>query len=100
MRIHEHPILGSLPDTHLVTITVDGRPILARSGEPIWAALMAAGIVVAHYTHTLREPRGAFCGIGRCTDCAMTVDGVPNVRTCVAPVQEGMVVETQDRLEP
>lgn len=99
MRILEHPILGSLPDARLIQITVDGRPVSARNGEPVWAALMAAGIVVAHYTHKLREPRGAFCGIGRCTDCAMTVDGVPNTRTCVTPAREGMVVETQDGLE-
>lgn len=97
MRVHEHPILGNLSNVPLVRITVDGRPVPARSGEPIWAALMAAGIVVAHHTDRLREPRGAFCGIGRCTDCAMTVDGVPNVRTCVTPVREGMAVETYSR---
>jgi predicted molibdopterin-dependent oxidoreductase YjgC len=36
-----------------------------------------------------------FCGIGRCTDCVMTVDGVPGVRTCVTEVREGMRVERQ-----
>ena len=43
-------------------------------------------------------PRGIFCGIGRCTDCVMTVDGQPNVRTCVTPVRAGMKVETQQGL--
>ena len=38
------------------------------------------------------KPGGVFCGIGRCTDCAMTVDGIPNVRTCVTPVKAGMVI--------
>jgi NADH dehydrogenase/NADH:ubiquinone oxidoreductase subunit G len=28
----------------------------------------------------------------------MTVNGDPNVRTCVTPVEAGMVVETQDGL--
>ncbi len=41
------------------------------------------------------EPRGLFCAIGRCTDCVMTVDGVPNVRTCVTLVEGGMSIETQ-----
>jgi predicted molibdopterin-dependent oxidoreductase YjgC len=41
-------------------------------------------------------PRGVFCAIGRCTDCIMTVDGTPNVRTCVTPVKDGMIVETQE----
>jgi len=28
----------------------------------------------------------------------MIVDGVPNVRTCVTPVRDGMVVQTQKGL--
>jgi hypothetical protein len=36
-----------------------------------------------------------FCAIGRCTDCIMVVNGQPNIRTCVEPLQSGMVVETQ-----
>ena len=28
----------------------------------------------------------------------MTVNGDPNVRTCVTPVEEGMIVETQNGL--
>ena len=31
-------------------------------------------------------------------NCVMTVDGDPNIRTCIAPVKDGMVVETQDGL--
>ncbi|MHB8947330.1 MAG: (2Fe-2S)-binding protein, partial [Bacillota bacterium] len=46
-------------------------------------------------SHPRTGPRGLFCAIGRCTDCVMTVDGVPNVRTCVTPVREGLRVETQ-----
>ena len=41
------------------------------------------------------KPRGIFCAIGRCTDCVMVVDGVPNVRTCITPLKEGMDVRTQ-----
>ena len=67
----------------------------AYEGEPIAAALLAGGIRVFRHTHKKGEPRGVFCGIGRCTDCMMTVDGVPNVRTCVTPAREGMVIETQ-----
>ncbi|HIV68925.1 MAG TPA: (2Fe-2S)-binding protein [Candidatus Butyricicoccus stercorigallinarum] len=39
--------------------------------------------------------RGVFCAIGRCTDCVMVVNGKPNVRTCVTPLEEGMTVQTQ-----
>ena len=41
------------------------------------------------------KPRGIFCAIGRCTDCVMVVDGVPNVRTCITPLVAGMDVRTQ-----
>ena len=78
-----------------MAITVDGKTIEAREGEMILAALLAAGIRVNRYTSKYNQPRGFFCGIGQCTDCVMIVNGIPNVRTCVTPVEEGMVIETQ-----
>jgi hypothetical protein len=97
-RVTEHPILGPLPDGVNVTITLDGVPIAAREGEPIAAALLANGIRVFRTTSRSGERRGYFCGIGRCPDCAMIVDGEPNVRTCQTPVRDGMRVETQKGL--
>jgi len=94
-RIVEHPILGRLAEKRRVIIRVDGKAIEAFEGEPIAAALTAAGIRIFRFTEKKSEPRGLFCAIGRCTDCMMTVDGVPNVRTCVTPVKEGMEVQTQ-----
>ncbi len=94
-RIVHHPVLGELPPAKTVTIWLDGEPIAAREGEPIAAALIAAGRRVLRHTLKRGEPRGVFCAIGRCTDCVMTVDGVPNVRTCVTPVRDGMRVQTQ-----
>lgn len=99
MRIAHHPVLGDLDERRMIPVTVDGRTILAREGETIAAALLAAGIQVNRYTLKRGEPRGLFCGIGQCTDCAMVVNGVPNVRTCVTPVAEDMAIETQHGLE-
>ena len=96
-RVTTHPILPDV-DRPDVTITVDGREIPAKSGEPIAAALLASGVRVFRKTAKKGYPRGVFCGIGRCTDCVMTVDGKPNVRTCVTPVRAGMKVETQNGL--
>ena len=97
MRVTKHPILPDV-DQPDITITVDGREIPAKSGEPIAAALLASGVRVFRKTAKKGYPRGIFCGIGRCTDCVMTVDGQPNVRTCVTPVRAGMKVETQQGL--
>lgn len=98
MRVVEHPILGALTKAKPVEIEVDGEKIQAIEGEPIASALLAAGKSVFRYTRKRHEPRGVFCAIGRCTDCMMTVDGIPNVRTCVTPVKAGMKIQTQHGL--
>ena len=95
MRIEQHAILGDEEQLKFVTITVNGVSVQAKKGEMILAALLANGIIVNRYTQKLHRPRGLFCGIGQCTDCVMVVNGKPNVRTCVTPVEEGMVIETQ-----
>lgn len=97
-RIEEHPILGKLEDKKQVTIWVDGKEYKALEGEMIAASLIANGIKIFRYTKRRKEPRGIFCSIGRCTDCVMIVDGVPNVRTCITPVKEGMRIQTQKGL--
>lgn len=96
MRVTEHPILGDQEPAEMVEITVDGKKLAARSGEMIAAVLMANGMMVHRHTAKKHEPRGIFCGIGQCTDCVMTVNGKPNVRTCITPVEDGMVIETQE----
>ncbi len=94
-RVLQHPILGEAPQEQQIIIYVDGNPCAAREGEMIAAALLANGISTFRFTAKNHKPRGIFCGIGRCTDCIMTVDGVPNVRTCVTKVRDGMRIETQ-----
>ncbi len=95
MRIENHPILGPHKKGRQIRITVDGKKIIAYDGEMIASALCAAGYKVFRLTSKYNEPRGIFCAIGRCTDCAMEVNGHPNVRTCVTPVVDGMVINTQ-----
>ncbi|MGH2562374.1 MAG: (2Fe-2S)-binding protein [Thermomicrobiales bacterium] len=94
-RIRRHAILGELPDAAPITFTLDGRPVSARAGEPIAAALLAAGVRVFRTAPGSGEPRGGYCMIGRCADCLMTVDGDLSVRACVTPAREGMRVLTQ-----
>jgi predicted molibdopterin-dependent oxidoreductase YjgC len=99
MRVTKHPILGNLDENpKIVNISVDDKIIPAIEGEPVASALMASGIRVMRTTPKYHHPRGIFCAIGRCTDCAMTIDGVPNVRTCVTKVRDGMKLETQEGL--
>ena len=94
-RIKNHPILGETEEKKEVTFLYDGKTLKGYEDEPIAAALRVAGVMTHRYTKKRHEPRGVFCAIGRCTDCVMIVDGKPNIRTCITPLKEGMVVETQ-----
>jgi aerobic-type carbon monoxide dehydrogenase small subunit (CoxS/CutS family) len=97
-RIDDHPILGRATRGRKITLTVDGEPSEAYEGEPIAVALLAAGRRVFRYSPKRHGPRGIFCALGRCTDCVMIVDGQPNVRTCVTPARDGMLIETPEGL--
>ena len=94
-RIKEHPILKKVNKRKKVKIIVDDKSIIAYEGETIAAALIANGYRSFRYTSRFNLPRSFYCGIGQCTDCSMIVNGVPNIRTCVTRVEEGMIIETQ-----
>lgn len=100
-RILVHPILGlQNEDKKIVEFTFDGKTLKGHEGEPIAAALKAAGVMIHRYTQKQHKPRGIFCAIGRCTDCVMIVDGKPNIRTCMTPLKAGMKVQTQYGVSP
>ena len=83
-------LLGCVLPDAVMDMTLQGI-----EGEPIAAALRVAGVMTHRYTKKRHEPRGVFCAIGRCTDCVMIVNGKPNIRTCITPLEEGMDVRTQ-----
>jgi len=80
-----------------INIVVDGKEIKAYKGETVLAALIASGYKILKTNPVSKKPRGAFCGMGICFECTMTIDGIPNTRTCMTEVQEGMAVETNDK---
>ncbi len=94
MRIKEHPIL-EFKRGKRISFTFEGEEIFGYDGEPIAAALHDNGIMVLRRSLRYNRPRGFFCAIGRCSSCLMEVDGIPNVKTCITPLKEGMVVRRQ-----
>ena len=94
-RVQKHPILETIVRKQ-ITIIFDSKSYSALEGEPIASALLAHGILSLRKTHKTGKNRGVFCGIGQCNDCVMVVDGIPNVRTCVTPVSDGMDIKTQN----
>ncbi|MBF9068685.1 (2Fe-2S)-binding protein [Streptacidiphilus fuscans] len=75
----------------------DGEPVSARPGQTVAAALWQSGRLAWRSTRDGERPRGAFCGMGVCFDCLVELDGVPNVRACLAPARPGAQVRTQRR---
>ena len=66
-------------------------------GDTIASALHANGVTTLSHSIRYHRPRGFFCGIGKCSSCFMTVDNVPNVRTCITPLYENIRVIEQDK---
>jgi D-hydroxyproline dehydrogenase subunit gamma len=75
---------------------LDGKPLSARAGDTVAAALLAAGIGHCRTTPVSGAPRAPYCLMGVCFDCLVTIDGVGNRQGCLVPVREGMRVETQE----
>lgn len=78
------------------TIFLDGQPIPARRGEPIAAALLAAGRPLVSRSAKYHRPRGAFCLAGSCGSCLVRAGGLPNQRACRTPCSDGLAIETQN----
>ncbi|WP_443046127.1 (2Fe-2S)-binding protein [Streptomyces sp. NBC_00335] len=78
------------------SLRFDDRELPAQSGQSIAAVLWSAGILAWRTTRETAAPRGAFCGIGSCYDCLVTVNGRPNQRACLVPARPGDHVTTQE----
>ena len=76
----------------LLTIHINGRPLLICEGTTVAAALLSAGAPAR--TSVTGEPRAALCGMGICYECRATVNGIAHQRTCLLACAEGMQVET------
>jgi sarcosine oxidase subunit alpha len=86
--------------TRSVTVLFDGKPLACRHGASVAVALWEQGIRVLSHSPKYGRPRGLFCARGHCTSCLLRIDGVPNVRSCLTPVRDGMRIERQDSGAP
>ena len=93
-RILDHPVLGKLTDQHPVPFTFDGKIYEGIEGDTIASALLANGVRTLREHEHSGNPRGIYCNIGHCFECRCTVDNISNVRACVTPIKENMVIES------
>jgi len=75
-----------------VTFTFDGVTVRGHEGEPLVAALTRAGHLALREAPSDAAPRGAFCHMGLCQDCAVRVKGQV-VEACRTPVAAHLIVE-------
>jgi sarcosine oxidase subunit alpha len=79
-----------------VAFSYNGRTVAARPGDTVASALYRSGVRIFSRSFKYHRPRGLLCAAGRCPNCLMNVDGVPNVRACTTPVRPGMKVRHQN----
>ena len=82
-----------------VVIRVDGEPVPCFAGESVAAALLAAGRRDLRTSPGAGEPRGAFCLMGACQECAIRIDGRLQP-ACLVEVRDGLAVECGGASEP
>lgn len=77
---------------HKIKLFVNGKSCVAYEGETVHAALIAAGYRFMRKSRQSNQLRGAFCGMGICYDCQVTINGVPNQRACMIQVADRMEI--------
>jgi sarcosine oxidase, subunit alpha len=95
-RISQHPILP-IPEPKIIEIYWQNKPLSARAGETISAALIANGIDIFGHHPKDGSPQGLFCANGQCAQCMVLVDGVP-IKSCMTKVAPGISVMPLDGL--
>lgn len=74
-----------------VTIHINGKPVKAGSGVTV-ASVLHQQQKALRASPDRQAPRGIYCGMGVCFECAVMIDGETQ-RACIAEVRDGMVVE-------
>ena len=82
----------SLPDS-TTRVLIDDVATDVPRGVTVAAALVAAGSLCTRRAVT-GQRRFAFCGIGQCQECRVTVDGCANQLACRTICADGMAIDT------
>ena len=80
----------------VVEFTFGNKLVQAYQGDTIASALYGSGLRIFSRSFKFHRPRGLLCVSGKCPNCLVTVDGIPNIRSCTFPVQPGIKVTHQN----
>jgi D-hydroxyproline dehydrogenase subunit gamma len=78
-----------------IMITIDGVALEVPAQETLAAAMLQSGRLDLRTTAVSGTPRSAYCMMGVCFDCLVTIDDQPNQQACMTLVRPGMRVERQ-----
>ena len=78
-----------------IAFVFEDREVMAREGESVAAALLAAGLRSFRATAVSGAARAPWCMMGICFDCLVEIDGVANRQACMVTVTAGMRVRRQ-----
>ncbi len=79
-----------MPD---ITVRVDGQSVRVAAGTLVAAAILQTG--ATRFRRSIHgEARGPLCGMGICFECRVTVNGIPQVRSCQLVCEPGMEITT------
>jgi D-hydroxyproline dehydrogenase subunit gamma len=81
------------PDSGALVVHVDGVAVAVSAGMSVAAALARADILRTRRSVT-GQARFAFCGMGVCQECRVTIDGVPHRLACQEFCRPGMNIVT------
>lgn len=94
-RLGPHPT-NIIDRSQSISFEFDGKLVSAHPGDTVASALYAAGVRIFSRSFKYHRSRGLLCVSGNCPNCLMTIDGIPNVRTCTEIVRDGMSVRHQN----
>ncbi|CAN7155311.1 (2Fe-2S)-binding protein [Bosea sp. LjRoot90] len=77
----------------MVRFRFDGETLTACEGEMLASALYAQGRRTLRTSRDDGGPRGAFCFMGVCQECVVSIGG-RLTEACRTPVHDGLVVES------
>jgi len=84
-----------------VAVNLDGTEVAIAPKEARLAlALLDGEVGLTMRSAKYRRPRTGYCLSGDCGSCLVRIDGLPNRRACMTPVQAGSAVERQNTLRP
>ena len=78
-------------------ILLDGESVPARRGEPVAAALLAAGKPLVSRSAKYHRPRGAFCLAGTCGTCLVRGGRAPEPALVPDAVPRGALGRDAER---